>query len=384
MTIRPSSTPSRAFFEEADEVDLVGRARDGQQALRLIAELAPDVAVLDVRMPGVSGIEIARQLCSEGSSTMVILYTADADRSVVLEALDAGAQGFLLKEAPLADLIRAIEMVCGGGTYVDPALTGLLTKSSRSGAAAVADQAGARGAASACRRDAERAGGTRALDLAAHREDVRQEGDGQARGRHADTGCRQCATAVADRVAPSTRPSSECDRSERRMALRAQRPDAWCMEESIISTASAGIACVVADDDPETLGATVALLETEGIDVSATDSGIDALAALQARPATVVLVDARLSDLNGLDVARRVAEISRQKTQVILFTGDASPEFVSDALDAGASGVVRSSTLHRRTCSPRSPKSSAVGSTSTPSCATKCSRQADAERCCPR
>jgi DNA-binding NarL/FixJ family response regulator len=114
------------FLEQAEEVDLVGRARDGQQALRLITELAPDVAVLDVRMPAISGIEIARQLCSEGSSTMVILYTADADRSVVLEALDAGAQGFLLKEAPLDDLIRAIEMVCAGGTYVDPALTGLL------------------------------------------------------------------------------------------------------------------------------------------------------------------------------------------------------------------------------------------------------------------
>lgn len=125
------------------------------------------------------------------------------------------------------------------------------------------------------------------------------------------------------------------------MALRSRRPDAWCMEESITSTAAAGIACVVADGDPDTLGATVALLETEGIDVlAATGSGIDALAALQARPATVVLVDARLSDLNGLDVARRVAEISRQKTQVILFTGDASPEFVSDALDAGANGVV--------------------------------------------
>jgi DNA-binding NarL/FixJ family response regulator len=115
------------FLEQAEQVELVGRARDGQQALRLINELTPDVAVLDIRMPAISGIEIARQLWAAGASTMVILYTADAERSVVLEALDAGARGFLLKEAPLDDLIRAIEMVCAGGTYVDPALAGLLT-----------------------------------------------------------------------------------------------------------------------------------------------------------------------------------------------------------------------------------------------------------------
>lgn len=115
------------FLEGSDEVELVGQARDGQQALRLIGELSPDVAVLDIRMPALSGIEIARQLGAAGSATMVILYTADAERAHVLEALDAGARGFLLKEAPLDDLIRAIEMVGAGATYVDPALTGVLT-----------------------------------------------------------------------------------------------------------------------------------------------------------------------------------------------------------------------------------------------------------------
>jgi DNA-binding NarL/FixJ family response regulator len=115
------------FLDLADEVELVGQARDGQQAMRLITELTPDVAVLDIRMPAIGGIEIARRLWVDGASTMVILYTADAERSVLLEALDAGARGFLLKEAPLDDLIRAIEMVCAGGTYVDPALAGLLT-----------------------------------------------------------------------------------------------------------------------------------------------------------------------------------------------------------------------------------------------------------------
>ena len=115
------------FLDEAEEVELVGSARDGHQAMRLITELQPDVAIVDLRMPAITGIEIARQLSSVGASTMVILYTANAERSVMLEALDAGARGFLLKEAPLDDLIRAIEMVGTGGVYVDPALAGTLT-----------------------------------------------------------------------------------------------------------------------------------------------------------------------------------------------------------------------------------------------------------------
>jgi DNA-binding NarL/FixJ family response regulator len=83
--------------------------------------------VLDIRMPGRTGVEIARHLRSTGAKTGVILYTGDADRALLLEALDAGARGFLLKEAPLDDLIRAVRIVAEGGTYVDPALAGSLT-----------------------------------------------------------------------------------------------------------------------------------------------------------------------------------------------------------------------------------------------------------------
>jgi len=114
------------FLEEVEEVELVGRATDGGHALQLIQDLAPDVAVLDIRMPEPNGIEIARRLSQARSETAVILYTGTGDRAVLLEALDAGARGFLLKEAPLEDLARAIRIVAGGGTYVDPALAGLL------------------------------------------------------------------------------------------------------------------------------------------------------------------------------------------------------------------------------------------------------------------
>jgi DNA-binding NarL/FixJ family response regulator len=114
------------FLDEVEDVELVGRAADGGRALQLIAHLAPDVAVLDIRMPDVGGIEIARRLSEAGSKTAVILYTGSSERAVLLEGLDAGARGFLLKEAPLEDLARAIRIVAGGGTYVDAALAGLL------------------------------------------------------------------------------------------------------------------------------------------------------------------------------------------------------------------------------------------------------------------
>jgi DNA-binding NarL/FixJ family response regulator len=115
------------FFRSHEELELVGQARDGERALRLIAKTSPEVAVLDIRMPGLTGVEIARRLRSTGAKTGVILYTGDADRALLLEALDAGARGFLLKEAPLDDLIRAVRIVAGGRTYVDPALAGSLT-----------------------------------------------------------------------------------------------------------------------------------------------------------------------------------------------------------------------------------------------------------------
>jgi DNA-binding NarL/FixJ family response regulator len=114
------------FLQEVEGIELVGRASDGEQALRLIADARPDVALLDVRMSPMGGIEIARRLSASESATATLLYTGHAERSVLLEALDAGARGFLLKEAPLDDLVRAIKIVAGGGTYIDPGLAGLV------------------------------------------------------------------------------------------------------------------------------------------------------------------------------------------------------------------------------------------------------------------
>lgn len=110
-------------------IEVVARARDGREALERIEALKPDVALLDLRMPALSGIEVARHTARSAPDTAVILYTAFGDRALLTEALDAGARGFVLKEAPLAEVVRAVELVATGRTYVDPVLAGVLSSS---------------------------------------------------------------------------------------------------------------------------------------------------------------------------------------------------------------------------------------------------------------
>jgi DNA-binding NarL/FixJ family response regulator len=107
-------------------VDVVGRASNGDEAATKIEATRPTVAVLDVRMPRLNGIEVASQVSRTTPETAVILYTAYGDRALLSEALDAGVRGFVLKEAPLQDLTRAVDMVSGGAVYVDPVLAGVL------------------------------------------------------------------------------------------------------------------------------------------------------------------------------------------------------------------------------------------------------------------
>jgi DNA-binding NarL/FixJ family response regulator len=106
-------------------IEVVGRARDGEEALTKIETRRPNVALVDLRMPRLSGIELTRRAGTSAPETSVILYTAYGERALLTEAFDAGARGFLLKEAPLVDLVRAVEIVASGGTYVDPVLAGV-------------------------------------------------------------------------------------------------------------------------------------------------------------------------------------------------------------------------------------------------------------------
>jgi DNA-binding NarL/FixJ family response regulator len=107
-------------------VEVVGRAANGEDAATRIEAAHPTIAVVDVRMPRLTGVELAARVSRSSPDTKVILYTAFGDRALLTEALDAGVRGFVLKEAPLDDLVRAVDMVAGGAVYVDPVLAGVL------------------------------------------------------------------------------------------------------------------------------------------------------------------------------------------------------------------------------------------------------------------
>ena len=109
-------------------MDVVGRAANGHEALSKIETRKPVVALMDVRMPGLGGIAVAEQLRRSTPETGVVLYTGYGDQALLADALDAGVRGFVLKDAPLPDLVRAVRSVAEGGTYVDPVLAGALTQ----------------------------------------------------------------------------------------------------------------------------------------------------------------------------------------------------------------------------------------------------------------
>lgn len=111
---------------QANGVQVIGEAADGEEALAKIEARKPAVALIDIRMPRLSGVEVARRAGRSTPETAVILYSGYGDKALLVEALDAGARGFVLKEAPLVDLHRAIQTVAAGGTYVDPVLAGAL------------------------------------------------------------------------------------------------------------------------------------------------------------------------------------------------------------------------------------------------------------------
>jgi two-component system response regulator DesR len=105
------------------DIEVVGRARDGGEALGLARQLRPDVVVTDVEMPGMTGLELAQALREElGGAVRVVILTTFARPGYLRRALDAGASGYLLKEAPAEELARALRRVHAGGGAVDPEL----------------------------------------------------------------------------------------------------------------------------------------------------------------------------------------------------------------------------------------------------------------------
>ena len=105
------------------DIDVVGEAADGAEALTLVRELSPDVVLMDVRMPGIDGIEATRSLLDDPEirTRILILTTFDLDE-YVYEALEAGASGFLLKDVPRAQLVAAVRAIAAGDQLLSPSI----------------------------------------------------------------------------------------------------------------------------------------------------------------------------------------------------------------------------------------------------------------------
>jgi DNA-binding NarL/FixJ family response regulator len=119
----------RLVLEAQPDLEVAGEAGDGEQAVELVAKLDPDIVLMDVRMPTMDGVEATRRIVAAGArSRVIILTTFDLDE-YAYSALRAGASGFLLKDAPPADLLSAIRSVARGDAVVAPSTTKRLLES---------------------------------------------------------------------------------------------------------------------------------------------------------------------------------------------------------------------------------------------------------------
>ena len=116
-------TGLRMILSAVDDIEVVGEAADGAEAISVCAELSPDVVLMDVRMPGVDGIDATRAVTATGAPPKVLVLTTFDLDDVVYDALRAGASGFLLKDAPEERLIMAIRVVADGGSLFAPSVT---------------------------------------------------------------------------------------------------------------------------------------------------------------------------------------------------------------------------------------------------------------------
>jgi DNA-binding NarL/FixJ family response regulator len=113
----------RSLLEAEDDLEVVGEAANGQEALDVVRRTRPDVTLMDIRMPVLDGISATRALTDEGSPTRVLVLTTFDLDEYVFEALRAGASGFLLKDAPAEELAAAIRVVAAGDSLLAPGVT---------------------------------------------------------------------------------------------------------------------------------------------------------------------------------------------------------------------------------------------------------------------
>jgi DNA-binding NarL/FixJ family response regulator len=116
----------RALLDNQEGLEVVSEAEDGRSAVKAALEFSPDVAILDISMPGLNGIEAARLISSERPEVKIIFLSMHADRRFVPEAFKSGASGYILKDCAVEELVRAVRTVAGGEPYISPRIAGVV------------------------------------------------------------------------------------------------------------------------------------------------------------------------------------------------------------------------------------------------------------------
>ena len=117
------------MFGQADDLELVGSVETGEQVVEAVERLRPEVVIVDVRLPGVDGISVVKQISQAAPEVKTVVFSAYGDKRLLSDALSAGADGYVLKGSPPEDLLRAVRTVSAGKPFVDPSLSPALLMS---------------------------------------------------------------------------------------------------------------------------------------------------------------------------------------------------------------------------------------------------------------
>ena len=118
----------RALLEKQEDMEVVGEAGDGREALELIRELVPDIVIMDVTMPNLNGIDATEQIVGRFPEVKVIALSIHSHGHFIIDMLKAGASGYLLKESLFDEFVEAIRMVAAGRVYLSPRITGIVVE----------------------------------------------------------------------------------------------------------------------------------------------------------------------------------------------------------------------------------------------------------------